>query len=264
MPRSSRRSGTNPSPPASAASQWRGIPVSPRGCGRSKRAPSRLRRESGGSSACCCAFGPPSAGPRPLRFAAAGYRALGRIGLVPGSSDASEVAGTERPERFLKGLTDTQARAGLAGIGRIDRDNAHRRAIAEIYHRALERMGLPRPAEPPHAVHTFLKYPVFPRDRDRLLRLAASRGIALSDWFRSPIHPVTAGWERWLYEAGISSRRRGAEPPLRQSSDAAWRDAPIRRARRRVSRAAPRPVRRSSGLRVSAEARAPAACAVAA
>ena len=140
--------------------------------------------------------------PEAFAFAAAGYRMLGRTGLVPGSSDASEVAGTERPEGFLKGLTNTQARAGLAGISRIDRDNAHRRAIAEIYHRALERIGVARPLEPPHAVHTFLKYPVFVRDRDRLIRAAASRGIALSDWFRSPIHPVTSGWETWFYEAG--------------------------------------------------------------
>ena len=63
-------------------------------------------------------------------------------------------------------------------------------------------MGLPRPAEPPHAVHTFLKYPVFVRERDRFIRAAAARGIALSDWFRSPIHPVTSEWETWLYEAG--------------------------------------------------------------
>ena len=56
--------------------------------------------------------------PEAFAFAAAGYRALGRTGLVPGSSDASEVAGTERPEGFLKALTDTQARAGLAGISK--------------------------------------------------------------------------------------------------------------------------------------------------
>src|SRR5262249_30284066 len=33
--------------------------------------------------------------PEAFAFAAAGYRALGKTGLVPGSSDASEVAGTE-------------------------------------------------------------------------------------------------------------------------------------------------------------------------
>jgi perosamine synthetase len=140
--------------------------------------------------------------PEVFALAAAAYRALGRTGIVPGSSDSSEVAGTERPEGFLKGLSDIQARAGLRGIAKIDADNGHRRAIAEIYHRALERMGVPRPLEPPHARHTFLKYPVFVRDRDGFLQLGASRGIALSDWFRSPIHPVTTGWEKWLYEAG--------------------------------------------------------------
>jgi dTDP-4-amino-4,6-dideoxygalactose transaminase len=142
--------------------------------------------------------------PRPETFAlaAAGYRALSKAGVVLGSSDPSEVAGTSKPEKFLKAMSAVQARAGRREIDRLDAYNAHRRSIAAIYDEELARMGLARPVAPAHARHTYLKYPIVVGDRDLLLARAAAKGIALSDWFRSPIHPVRDGWERWLYQAG--------------------------------------------------------------
>jgi len=140
--------------------------------------------------------------PEVFTLAASAYRALGRVGLVVGSSDAGETAGTAKPARFVKRLTATQAAAGLRELARIDAYTAHRRSIAEIYDAALGRLGIARPMEPAGLRHTYLKYPVFVRERDRFVSEAASRGIAISDWFRSPIHPVTIGWEKWDYSAG--------------------------------------------------------------
>ncbi len=140
--------------------------------------------------------------PEAFAMAARGYRAVSRAGIVLGSSETAEVTGTSRPEGFLKGMSAVQARAGLRELPRLDSYIAHRRSIAQIYDRALAEMGIPTPVEPPDVPHTYLKYPVFARDRGRLLERAAARGIALSDWFCSPIHPVRDGWEKWLYEAG--------------------------------------------------------------
>ncbi len=130
------------------------------------------------------------------------YRALSRRGLVVGSSEIEETTGTERPQAFLKTITETQARVGLRELARIDEYNYHRRSIAEIYTRALAEMGVPHPVEPTGAEHTYLKYPLFVKNRDQFIEAAAARGIAVSDWFRSPIHPVMSGWEKWQYLAG--------------------------------------------------------------
>ena len=140
--------------------------------------------------------------PETHSLAAAVYRRLGRWGLVVGSSDWGETSGTEAPSEFLKGMSSVQARAGLREIPHVDRYNSARRAVAAIYDGALAEMGVWRPSEPPYARHTFLKYPFFVRDRDRILRLAAARGISFSDWFASPIHPVRKGWEQWGYVRG--------------------------------------------------------------
>jgi dTDP-4-amino-4,6-dideoxygalactose transaminase len=140
--------------------------------------------------------------PEFFALAATSYRALARAGIVLGSSAPEEVSGTSQPKGFLKAMSPVQARVGLKELHRIDAYNSHRRSIAGIYDRALDDMKLARPHAPPEAGHTFLKYPVFVRDRDRFVRRAAARGIALSDWFCSPIHPVRSGWEKWLYEAG--------------------------------------------------------------
>ncbi|MGH9369390.1 MAG: DegT/DnrJ/EryC1/StrS family aminotransferase, partial [Thermoanaerobaculia bacterium] len=140
--------------------------------------------------------------PESFALAAGAYRVLTRRRLVVGSSEIEETTGTERPADFLKGIAGTQARVGLREIGRVDEHNRHRRSIAAIYTRALADMGIEPPAEPSYAEHTYLKYPVFVEKRDELLAKAASRGLAFSDWFRSPIHPIASGWEKWGYVAG--------------------------------------------------------------
>ena len=140
--------------------------------------------------------------PEYFAVAASAYRLLGRAGLVIGSSDSEEVSGTGRPAGFLKAMSAVQARAGVRQLERLDSYNRHRRSIAAIYDGALAEMGLEPPVALSHAEHTYLKYPIFASNRDRLLQAARPRGIALSNWFCSPIHPVRNGWERWFYEAG--------------------------------------------------------------
>jgi perosamine synthetase len=140
--------------------------------------------------------------PELFTVAANAYRALGRRGVVVGSAEAEETAGATMPGRFLKRLTAIQAAAGLRELARLDSYTEHRRLIADIYDAALGRLGIVRPLEPAGLRHTYLKYPIFVRERDRFLSMAAGRGIAVSDWFRSPIHPIPAEWEKWDYSAG--------------------------------------------------------------
>ena len=40
------------------------------------------------------------------------------------------------------------------------------------------------------------------RDRDAFQAAAERAGIDLGDWFVSPVHPVTAGLDRWGYVPG--------------------------------------------------------------
>lgn len=130
------------------------------------------------------------------------YRAFGRRGFVPGSSSQDELEGPKMPRGFLARLSASQAQIGADRLLRLPMEVDRRRSIAHRYSDWLTTHGRTAAAEPDHAEHTFLRYPLRVADRPRFLALAERAGVDLGDWFISPVHPVTTHLERWGYSAG--------------------------------------------------------------
>jgi perosamine synthetase len=115
-----------------------------------------------------------------FRAGRATYRALSRLGVIPGSSSRDELEGSAMPPGFVARLSTAQARLGSDRIGRLATDVAERRAIAHRYSAWLRERGLTAAAD------------------------AVRAGVDLGDWFVSPIHPVTERLDRWAYAAGTA------------------------------------------------------------
>ncbi len=130
------------------------------------------------------------------------YRAIGRRNLVPGSSSQEELEGTDMPQGFLAGMSESQARLGSERLGRLPAEIERRRDIAHRYSSLLVDSGREAAAETAESSHAFLRYPLRVADRRRFLDAAEQAGIDLGDWFVSPVHPVVNRLDRWGYVAG--------------------------------------------------------------
>jgi dTDP-4-amino-4,6-dideoxygalactose transaminase len=130
------------------------------------------------------------------------YRLLSRHDLVLGSSARAELESPRPPPRFFKGFCDVQARLGLRALRRLPALLAQRRRCAARYDERLAARGVPLPARTAGAEHGWLRYPLVVDERDHLFAEARRHRLALGDWFRSPLHPLTEGLERWGYQVG--------------------------------------------------------------
>ena len=139
---------------------------------------------------------------RVFRGGRGAYRALGRLGVVPGSSDSGELSGTTMPHDFLARLSESQARRGVRRLGDLAAETERRRAIGHQYSEWLRANGRTAAAEPDDTEHAFLRYPLRVAERQRFTAAAERAGIDLGDWFVSPVHPTRERLERWGYVAG--------------------------------------------------------------
>ncbi|MBK8492665.1 MAG: aminotransferase class I/II-fold pyridoxal phosphate-dependent enzyme [Saprospirales bacterium] len=130
------------------------------------------------------------------------YRRLSNMGVIPGSSEGSELHTTTMPKGYLLAGGEVQAHEGLLQLSRWERIQERRLEVAALYDQALEKLGLPRLFVPPHISHSYLKYPLLVKDRAAFFALAVRHRIRLGDWMRSPIHPVEENWEKWGYVPG--------------------------------------------------------------
>jgi dTDP-4-amino-4,6-dideoxygalactose transaminase len=141
-------------------------------------------------------------------FALKTYRKLSQWNLILGSSQGYELEDIKEPPNFLKGFSETQAKAGLKffekinGKYRIDLIIEHRKKVAKLYKEILKDLGFEPPYEPPYAEHTYLKFPLLVKNRDKFFCLAEEYKIELGDWFLSPLHPIKRNLEKWGYEWG--------------------------------------------------------------
>ncbi len=122
------------------------------------------------------------------RAARAAYHAAGRRSPLPRAMAPGEELG-EKPPDYEQRLSNGQASVGLRQLRRLDANVSHRREIAETYARALPadaRVEIPPAAEP-----SFLRYPVWVRDRDEALR-AASGLASLGTWFSSVLEDASS------------------------------------------------------------------------
>jgi dTDP-4-amino-4,6-dideoxygalactose transaminase len=146
--------------------------------------------------------------PKIYWFALNTYRKLSQLNLVVGSSQGYEIEKPVEPENFLKGFSDVQAKEGVKyfekinGKYKIDLIIEHRKKIANLYKKMLLDLDLEPPYEPSYAEHTYLKFPLFVKNRRKFFVLAEKEKIELGDWFISPIHPITKNFELWHYKLG--------------------------------------------------------------
>jgi perosamine synthetase len=140
--------------------------------------------------------------PRTIRAGRAAYRALGRAGLVPGSSSRGELEGTEMPGAFHIGMSAFQARLARRRLTALPAKVRQRRAVAARYSAWLSSHGRTTPHEPSFAGHAFLRYPVRVREPEALAAQAERRGVLLGDWFHSPLYPIEGDLSAWGYRRG--------------------------------------------------------------
>ena len=132
-----------------------------------------------------------------------------------GSSQGKELERPIKPKNFEKGFSEVQAKKGIEesmgkcvnGLMRerqrkIDKLNAHRRKIANMYKTLLKELNIEPPYEPEYAVHTYLKFPLLVKGRKKIFKEAEKEKSELGDWFVSPIHPITKNFEYWHYKWG--------------------------------------------------------------
>jgi len=139
-----------------------------------------------------------------FRAGRAAYRAMSRLGVVPGSSDRDELGGTDMPDGFFARLSPWQAQVGADRIARLAHDIGLRRATAGRYTAFLVGHDRTRAAEPTGSTHSFLRYPLRVKDRRAFVAAAERAGIDLGDWFVSPLYPITKGLDRWGFRAGTA------------------------------------------------------------
>ncbi len=141
-------------------------------------------------------------------FALKTYRFLSEKNIIVGSSQGYELEKPTMPPNFLKGFSETQAKKGIEyfekinGEYKIDLIIKHRKKIANCYKEILSDLGFEPPYEPDYAEHTFLKFPLLVKNREKFFYLAEKEKIELGDWFLSPIHPIQRNFELWSYKYG--------------------------------------------------------------
>jgi dTDP-4-amino-4,6-dideoxygalactose transaminase len=130
------------------------------------------------------------------------YRLLSRHNVVVGSSRSEELESPAMPENFLKGMSNVQISRAEQELERFTENLNHRRRIAAMYKEILKSLSIELPYEPSYATHTFLKFALLVKDRDRFLKEAEGAKVEVGDWFVSPLHPIRKDFHLWNYRYG--------------------------------------------------------------
>jgi perosamine synthetase len=132
------------------------------------------------------------------------YRFLSRHNGVVGSSQGGELERPDMPAGFFKAMSAVQARRGARELGSLAANLGHRANLAAIYSDALTSLGVAPPYQPPYATHTYVKFPLLVRDRERFIADAQAQHIEVGDWFVSPLHPLVDNYAAWDYHYGAN------------------------------------------------------------
>ena len=141
--------------------------------------------------------------PRTTALAQRLFRYLTKKGAVVGSSSTSEFEPVEADD-FFKAISAVQARSGIRQLGKIEKNIAHRRKMAQLYDELLAAKGFKsskdcrEPAEP-----VMVRYPVRITEKNKALAQAAKAGVELGSWFECPLHPIETPLASYDYELGM-------------------------------------------------------------
>lgn len=125
------------------------------------------------------------------------YRRLSKMGVVVGSSSSTELCSIQLPKNYFSAMSQVQIEAGLKGIDYLSDQLQLRRKNGEQYQAFLTSIDKWHYPEEIIKNHSFLKYPIFVKNRGAFLKKAEYAKIRLNDWFLSPIHPVQEHFELW-------------------------------------------------------------------
>ena len=128
------------------------------------------------------------------------YRLLSKNNLIIGSSQGPELEKPEMPKDFFKGFSATQAKEGVENLKSLDSLLVLRKNNAKIYTNFLEKNGKKCVKKELFKNHSFLKYPILVKNRDKFMELAQKDRIRLGDWFVSPLHPILKNFEYWFFK----------------------------------------------------------------
>jgi perosamine synthetase len=128
--------------------------------------------------------------PRLHRYSRAAYELLGRRHPLPRPTAPQELRGLQ-PAGYAQRLSNAQAAVALRQVRRLGANIAHRRAIAEAAGAGLSEHGVAPPRPPTKAEPAFVRYPVWVRDREAAVRLAAPRAV-LGTWFTSVLEEAAS------------------------------------------------------------------------
>lgn len=135
-------------------------------------------------------------------FARGALRTLAGLGLALGSSSADELRG-ELPPGYKKRMSRWQKDLLMRKFRDLEDTIAHRRSLAVVYEGVLEELGLEAVTPPEGSDPVYLRYPIKVNDKPAMLARAKRARIELGDWFLSPVHPLTGGFERVGYREGM-------------------------------------------------------------
>jgi dTDP-4-amino-4,6-dideoxygalactose transaminase len=125
------------------------------------------------------------------------YRKLSKSGKVVGSSTGLEITSAKMPNDYLTASSSIQERVGTKALKQIRSLVETRRINGFTYNQFLKKENKFHYIEKNVSNHSFLKYPIFVKNREEFMLKAEKSKIRLGDWFVSPIHPVLSNFEEW-------------------------------------------------------------------
>lgn len=77
-------------------------------------------------------------------------------------------------------------------INAIDKHAEHSRRLVEQYQGRIRSAGILHPEPPELSETVYVRYPIRVAEKETVLRHARKMNIELADWYRTPVHPLTA------------------------------------------------------------------------
>lgn len=141
--------------------------------------------------------------PRTTALAQSVFRYLTKKGAVIGSSGTREFKPEMAPD-FFKTMSRVQARSGLQQLKKIGKNIEHRKKMAQLYDKLLQKRGwVGRQYDKSVMEPIMVRYPVRIAEKNKALEEAAKAGIELGSWFECPLHPIETPLSAYDYEVGM-------------------------------------------------------------
>jgi dTDP-4-amino-4,6-dideoxygalactose transaminase len=120
---------------------------------------------------------------------------------VLGSSNNDEATSVNVPKRFFRGFSDTQAIEGIKNIKKLDEVLIRRKLVSKRYGEILKINNKIYIQHKNTLNHSFLKYPILVKNREKFMHKAKRSKVSLGDWFLSPLHPYQGDFSNWYFKA---------------------------------------------------------------